>query len=238
MALSNHLKTFDKWPLEKWHGAGNDFIIVEDVEIVPAFVRFICDRHRGVGADGLLVLSASNIADIKMEIFNQDGSKASMCGNGIRCAAAYLGKDYSRIEVSDNVLECSVEGNSVTVEMGSVQFVGEDLVECGVVHRIADKEFQDSVNVTAYDAINGILYVKTTERGVGPTQACGTGIVAACFHFGQEGVFEARSRGGDSFICWIEKGKARLQGPASRVFTGMIEPFTLQSGCHYANRNT
>ncbi len=78
----------------KLHGNGNDFILIDEYngEIVPeksAFARKYCDRRFGIGADGVLYLGKSDKADIRMRIFNSDGSEAEMCGNGIRCLAKY-----------------------------------------------------------------------------------------------------------------------------------------------------
>jgi diaminopimelate epimerase len=79
----------------KMHGLGNDFIVVgnregkiNDAE-APELARRLCERRLSVGADGLLLLSNSTLADVKMRIFNADGSEAEMCGNGIRCVAKY-----------------------------------------------------------------------------------------------------------------------------------------------------
>ncbi|RLE54779.1 MAG: hypothetical protein DRJ26_01545 [Candidatus Methanomethylicota archaeon] len=81
----------------KYHGCGNDFIIVDelDQEVVPEKLkgvvsRIICKRRFSVGADDVLYLLPSNKADAWMRILEPDGSEADMCGNGIRCAASYL----------------------------------------------------------------------------------------------------------------------------------------------------
>ncbi len=78
----------------KWQGAGNDFVIVdgfkEEVEDAAAVGRTVCDRHFGVGADGLILILPSTSADFRMRIINSDGSEPEMCGNGIRCAARYV----------------------------------------------------------------------------------------------------------------------------------------------------
>ncbi|WDU84088.1 diaminopimelate epimerase [Caloramator sp. Dgby_cultured_2] len=78
----------------KMHGLGNDFIVINNLDgrniDYSNLARKICDRHFGIGADGLLVVEKSKIADIKMLIFNSDGSQAEMCGNGIRCFAKYV----------------------------------------------------------------------------------------------------------------------------------------------------
>lgn len=78
----------------KMHGAGNDFVVVngfkETVKDVEAASRLVCDRHFGVGADGLILILPSATADFRMRIINSDGSEPEMCGNGIRCAARYV----------------------------------------------------------------------------------------------------------------------------------------------------
>lgn len=81
-------------PLSKYHGCGNDFILLKasqvqdwSAEQIQDFVRSICDRHTGIGADGCIF---AGINPLEMIFFNQDGSRAEMCGNGIRCLAAFL----------------------------------------------------------------------------------------------------------------------------------------------------
>jgi diaminopimelate epimerase len=95
----------------KMHGVGNDFIVLDPGEVadvsLPELARRICDRHFGVGADGILVPTASEVADLKMVYLNSDGSSSEMCGNGIRCLARYA-KDRGL-----------VEGGALTVETGA-----------------------------------------------------------------------------------------------------------------------
>lgn len=78
----------------KSQALGNDFIIIEDIEerlkLDASIVKKLCDRHFGIGADGLIVVRPSSHADFFMLFFNPDGTKAEMCGNGIRCFASYL----------------------------------------------------------------------------------------------------------------------------------------------------
>ena len=75
------------------HGLGNDYIYInclqEHVDHPPALARVISHRHTGVGSDGLILILPSETADLRMEIYNADGSRAQMCGNGIRCVAKY-----------------------------------------------------------------------------------------------------------------------------------------------------
>lgn len=77
----------------KMHGLGNDFICIKYDENIRynlnIFSKFLCDRHYGIGADGLILLYRSKVADIRMRIFNSDGTEAEMCGNGIRCVAKF-----------------------------------------------------------------------------------------------------------------------------------------------------
>ena len=84
-------------PFTKMVAAGNDFLVVDTRRLRrqrahpwKAVSRALCDRHQGIGADGLLVLESSASADVKMRVFNPDGSEAHMCGNGARCVALYL----------------------------------------------------------------------------------------------------------------------------------------------------
>ena len=76
----------------KWHGLGNDFVVVEGPLSTPERARRICDRRRGIGADGLVTLLPPRTpgAAATMHIMNSDGSVAEMCGNAIRCVAKHL----------------------------------------------------------------------------------------------------------------------------------------------------
>ncbi len=78
----------------KMHGLGNDYVYVncfeEKIDNPTKLARIVSDRHFGIGADGLILVCPSQIADVRMRIFNADGSEAEMCGNGIRCVAKYV----------------------------------------------------------------------------------------------------------------------------------------------------
>lgn len=80
--------------VSKYHGARNDFIVLDartkPIDNVRAFALRWCDRHVGIGADGVLVIGASDRAPLSMRVINADGSEAEMCGNGVRCVARYL----------------------------------------------------------------------------------------------------------------------------------------------------
>ncbi|MBU3142253.1 diaminopimelate epimerase [Clostridium sp. CF012] len=121
----------------KMQGTGNDFIVIEDFEgkyaNLEGLAIKLCDRHFGIGADGILIVTKSNISDIQMIIINADGSYASMCGNGIRCFAKYVfEKKYVqgeniKIETGDGVKLANIsikagKAESVTINMGKYNF--------------------------------------------------------------------------------------------------------------------
>ncbi len=78
----------------KMHGLGNDYVymdaIHQEIGNESELARFVSDRHFGIGSDGLILICKSDIADFKMKMFNQDGSEAEMCGNGIRCVGKFV----------------------------------------------------------------------------------------------------------------------------------------------------
>ncbi|MEE0775529.1 MAG: diaminopimelate epimerase, partial [Bacillota bacterium] len=99
----------------KMNGLGNDFVLFDGrdgnlPEDLGALAQKVCDRHFGIGADGILVVLPSDMNDIRMRIINSDGSEAQMCGNGIRCFAAYV---YDRDIVSTK--EMTVETAAGTI---------------------------------------------------------------------------------------------------------------------------
>ncbi len=116
------------------HGAGNDFIIVDGTEetlpeeqLAPV-ARAACDRHLGIGGDGLILVLPSRTANFRMRIFNADGSEAEMCGNGIRCFAKYL---FDRKMHKDQMLTVETLAGVKTLKLnttgGKVETVKVDM---------------------------------------------------------------------------------------------------------------
>ena len=113
----------------KMHGLGNDFVIVdareEDFAPSPAMAAAIADRHQGIGCDQLIVLEQSEQADLRMRIYNADGSEAEACGNATRCVVALIGRDIE-IETSAGTLQ-GITGDLPDVAMGVPRFGWEDI---------------------------------------------------------------------------------------------------------------
>jgi diaminopimelate epimerase len=123
-------------PFVKTHGLGNDFILVERTEGIPSdysdFARRICDRHFGIGGDGLILWNPAG--DIfKIRIFNQDGSEAECSGNGLRCTAAYLmqsgrwSKDEIRMQTVSGVYRLRRAGQEYEADMGEPKLAPKDI---------------------------------------------------------------------------------------------------------------
>jgi diaminopimelate epimerase len=125
-----------KMRFTKMHGLGNDFILMNCIEQAcpPADERFrelskrLCNRRFGIGADQILLLYPSDIADFKMKILNADGGEVEMCGNGIRCVAKYIwdrnlsNKNILNIETLAGIIKPERAGDMVRVDMGEPVF--------------------------------------------------------------------------------------------------------------------
>lgn len=263
---------------EKYEGLGNDFVLLDDDGAMgPERAAVICDRHRGVGADGVLVIGTTADGGPSMKVFNADGSVPEMCGNGVRCVGLYLraaGRvgdepfelatdagphrvrvgDDGRVEVwmrpaslapervpirsdhpwIDEPLE--VEGRTVHVtgvSMGNPHAVtfddlGDARLALGPALEV-DPRFPDKVNVGFATRTEAGLELAVWERGVGWTEACGTGACAAAVaavHTGRAARFAdlpVHLPGGELTIRVEEDGApVRMTGPARRVFVGEL----------------
>jgi diaminopimelate epimerase len=112
----------------KMHGCGNDFIFIDclngEKRDLEKIAKQLCDRRFGVGADQLLTIHPSKIADFKMEIYNADGGQVEMCGNGIRCFAKYVNdhgltkKKELAVETLAGIIRPRIVGDLVEVDMG------------------------------------------------------------------------------------------------------------------------
>lgn len=114
----------------KMHGLGNDFIIIDSrdspVDMPPRRAKALADRKTGIGCDQLIMLEHSDVADVRMRIFNQDGSEVESCGNATRCVVALSGKDI-RIETTGGMVDGVIGTNKVTLQMPPPRFEWQDI---------------------------------------------------------------------------------------------------------------
>lgn len=274
----------------KMHGLGNDYICINCLENIlaenklPQIARYMCNRNFGIGADGLILVQESSVANIKMRIFNKDGSEAEMCGNGIRCFAKYiydnkiidkqsisietkagvkgvrlkvLNGEVYEIEVDmgrpifDDIKNISVQNNyripiSVNIKVDDTRFIG-NYVSMGNPHLVIFvnnvenidiekygpaienmKCFPNKINVEFVQALGrNTLKIRTWERGVGETYACGTGSCASFCIAYYKGIcssyVKAILRGGELNLNYNKQnGHIIMSGIATKVYDGNI----------------
>ncbi|MEY2508740.1 MAG: diaminopimelate epimerase [Verrucomicrobiota bacterium] len=159
----------------KMNGAGNDFVMIDnrvgDLRLASDQIAKICDRHRGVGADGVLVLErAANGADFRMRYYNADGGEAEMCGNGARCFARYASRiagpmEELSFETPAGVIGAELQGELVRLEMSepkdlriaimiplSDREIAAHFVNSGVPHVVVAVEDLEHVDVRGLGA--------------------------------------------------------------------------------------
>lgn len=120
-------------PFSKYSGLGNDFIFIDNRFLQNTFdgqtIQKLCHRHLGIGADGVVLVENSSVADYKMKIYNCDGREAQMCGNALRCLYLFLEKindnlqKHYQIETYERLLTISKEKNLIRCEMGNVHSI-------------------------------------------------------------------------------------------------------------------
>jgi diaminopimelate epimerase len=154
----------------KMNGAGNDFVMLDnrlgDLQLAAEQISRICDRHRGIGADGVLILErAANGADFRMRYYNADGGEAEMCGNGARCFARYASRvagpmNELSFETPAGVIGAELQGDLVRLQMSepkemrlgiTIPLPGEELaahfVNSGVPHVVVPVEDLEKAEV-------------------------------------------------------------------------------------------
>lgn len=198
----------------KYHGTGNDFIMLDSrnnvVQNLSAEkIAQLCDRHLGIGADGLIILKESEQYAFKMEYYNADGNLASMCGNGGRCAVEFARacgwiENTCAFEAADGLHRASVlPDGRIRLELRDVQNIKKlergyfldtgsphliiftdnadhvDVFNDGRKLRYSDA-YPDGTNVNFVEILKDGIKVRTYERGVeNETLSCGTGVTAA-----------------------------------------------------------
>ena len=133
----------------KMQGLGNDYVYVncfkEKIDTPPEVAKIVSNRHFGIGSDGLIMINPSKVADFEMEMYNADGSRGEMCGNGIRCVAKYV-YDYGLTDKTQISVETlgGIKYLDLTVEDGKVSLVKVDMgkpeLEADLIPIISERE--------------------------------------------------------------------------------------------------
>jgi len=155
----------------KMVASGNDFVVVDSLSRYPVIplkklAKEICDRKYGMGADGLLVLEKSKVADVKMRIFNPDGSEAEMCGNGARCVAFWVAANRKpqtanlKIETKAGIIDVQVWVDNIKIKLTDPKDLKLDIpikinnrplkvnfINTGVPHAVIFVEGLDKIDV-------------------------------------------------------------------------------------------
>lgn len=265
----------------KYHGLGNDFVVIDRLDggepWSPDRVRAVCERHRGVGADGVLTIWPMEGGHGQMQIQNADGSDSEMCGNGLRCVAAYL-HDTGRTADDSLILGAMdqrypverVRDHRYRAVMGKAQLSGPDLptwagkrelhhftvdgkdwrgvaLGFGNPHLVVfvdedpmdlarrwgdllerDPAFRSRVNASFVHRRGNVFDAVVYERGVGITQACGSGACAvgnAAVWTGQANAGEPidiQLPGGVLAITVDQEGTTTMEGDAALAFVGEL----------------
>lgn len=198
----------------KYHGTGNDFIIIDNRNLLfncsdVNLVAKLCDRHFGIGADGLMLLQQKAGFDFEMIYFNSNGRQGSMCGNGGRCIVEFahtlgLVGGTAKFMAADGCHEAIIKPGIISIKMSDVceielnsdysflntgsphyvKFIDNvnnyNVAEEGKKVRYNNRFISEGTNVNFIEKINNNLFVRTYERGVeGETNSCGTGVTAA-----------------------------------------------------------
>ena len=228
-----------KIPFYKYEGLGNDFILISKSPcLTPQQVRNLCDRHLGIGADGLIFVFFSG-TEAHMRVFNADGSIAEMCGNGIRCVAQWLSDQahsVTAIQTDAGLKTCTYESGYWSIDMGIAQITG-NRVSMGNPHLVFEGDVQTekidpSVNTEFVQIKNSHeISIRVFERGVGETQACGTGACASVAmlvsknQLPENEEITVHLKGGNLYITarqTIDGLQTQMKGPARYVFKGEV----------------
>ncbi|MDR2635761.1 MAG: diaminopimelate epimerase [Campylobacteraceae bacterium] len=184
--------------VSKYNASGNDFVIFQADEKIDRreLAKTICDRHEGVGADGMIVVLPNSECDFEWQFYNSDGSTASMCGNGSRACAHYafangiVSDKNMRFLTGAGIIQAEVDGDMVEVELTKPKKLSEQFEKYGFIWHFCDTgvphliSIVDNLNAFDFEIARKIrydynanvnfaiiknrteLFVRTYERGV------------------------------------------------------------------------
>jgi len=241
----------------KYSASGNDFVIFHTFkeEDFSKDAAKLCNRTEGIGADGFVALVPSSEADFKWLFYNSDGSHAAMCGNATRAVAHYaynngLAPSSMKFLTEAGLIESNVEGDVVETQMTKPIVIKEPfeqdgltwyLIDTGVPHLVtlvddlntydhdlsAKMRYEHNANVNYAKVEDGIIKVRTYERGVeGETLACGTGMVACFLRANDLNLVDDKTfvypKSNEELTISKENEKLYFKGAVKKVFTATI----------------
>ncbi len=242
-------------PFTKMQSLGNDFVLIEEKNLnsplTPERIRWIADRRQGIGCDQLILLKESPAADADVSFYNADGSITETCGNGTRCVAHYLGKETGFIQTPSFLSSFQHNGTNITISLQPPIFLPTPhqghLINLGNPHVVIFTKTPDELEYLDLEEIASALQspestnvelaavispttvrVKTWERGVGLTPACGSGacavgILSLKLGFVKKLPVVIEMEGGLLEVEWTEGIPPLLTGPAHYCFKGIID---------------
>lgn len=202
---------------EKYQATGNDFIVIDswqkNIDLTKEQIKFLCDRHFGIGSDGILILKNSSNADFQMIFYNPDGSRATFCGNGARCITKFAFtkgyiKNNTNFIADDGYHEAVIKNDTVEIKMSEVkefEVINDKIfLNTGTPHLVAFIQDIDELNLIEFarplrytinspigtnvnvveEIAEGYIKIRTYEKGVeNETLSCGSGTVASAIAF-------------------------------------------------------
>ncbi len=148
----------------KYHGAGNDFILIDNraqiIKLAEEQIENICHRRFGIGADGLMLLESDSETDFRMIYYNSDGKEGSMCGNGGRCIVAFaneigIKKEHYHFMATDGLHEALLESSQIDLKMTNVENI----------KRFENDWFLDTGSPHAVEVVKNIEFINVSEEG-------------------------------------------------------------------------
>ncbi|XPV68232.1 MAG: diaminopimelate epimerase [Halarcobacter sp.] len=243
---------------KKYSASGNDFVIFHTFvkkDYSKEAIK-LCNRTEGIGADGLIVIIPSDDADFEWLFYNSDGSDAAMCGNGTRACAHYaynnhLAPSKMKFLTGAGIIESEVEESIVSTQLTEAKVIKDEfsqegltwhLVDTGVPHLVtivddlekydhdlcSKMRYEYNANVNFAKVENGIINVRTYERGVeGETLACGTGMAACFLRANNLGLVEDRCfvypKSKEQLTLSKVDDKIFFKGAVKEVFTAVLK---------------
>ena len=164
-----------KLHFDKMHGAGNDFIIADNSNgnwpAETSFIQTVCDRHKGIGADGLILISLDPATrELRMRYYNSDGSHAAMCGNGLRCAASFV----YRHKLAGGMRKVRLIGDDGNHETEIINEAGTEVkISLDILEAFQAVELESGE--TVYKGTVGVPHAVAVRKDVDQTDVCREG---------------------------------------------------------------